>query len=355
MAHDTSPPPWEPPAPRELPALREALAEQTRSPLEHQALVQLLGRGKGTLSPHTGDLAQDATILLQEERGRLADAVLYYVTADMTRLAMVAATSLPVHSLHPHDVPAERGFLVFAEPIGTYQPDETDNPAEQTQIVAVSWGPSGAVAPDSGVWLTFWAMTDYESNARHIRQEIGGSLDDARRRVRAMRAELTWDNEVVLHWGASRIAVFNTGRPGQALRTEEIDTTSGGWHQVKDSTLGWSHIVRAAWLLMTQPGVTDVDDQPASRTVRRRAERDGFSSPAVRVVRIRHREDTPTRAEPSGRTYSVRWTVRGHWRNQYYPARQEHRPLWINPHIKGPDGAPLRTGQTVHLLDDQGR
>jgi hypothetical protein len=86
--------------------------------------------------------------------------------------------------------------------------------------------------------------------------------------------------------------------------------------------------------------------------MRRRAEREGYNPSPVRVVRIHHHADIPTRSEQSdGRTYRVRWTVRGHWRNQWYPSRQEHRPVWINAHVKGPDSAPLHTGQTVHLLD----
>ncbi|MEV6871666.1 hypothetical protein [Amycolatopsis sp. NPDC051128] len=42
--------------------------------------------------------------------------------------------------------------------------------------------------------------------------------------------------------------------------------------------------------------------------------------------------------------------MRWHWRNQWYPLRGEHRPVWINPHVKGPQDAPLRTGDTVHVL-----
>jgi hypothetical protein len=62
-------------------------------------------------------------------------------------------------------------------------------------------------------------------------------------------------------------------------------------------------------------------------------------------------QDTPERGETAGdREYRVRWVVRGYWRNQWYPSRQEHRPVWINPHIKGPEGSPLHIGETVHVL-----
>jgi hypothetical protein len=101
---------------------------------------------------------------------------------------------------------------------------------------------------------------------------------------------------------------------------------------------------------MTQPGVAAVDELPLPRTVRRRAEREGYNPNAVRVVRIRDRADAPNREQHAERSYQVRWTVRGHWRNQWYPSRGEHRPVWINPHVKGPQEAPLRTGDTVHVL-----
>lgn len=76
----------------------------------------------------------------------------------------------------------------------------------------------------------------------------------------------------------------------------------------------------------------------------------------MRVVRIRdcaHAPQPREDDESAGRTYHVRWTVRGHWRRQWYPSRGEHRPVWIHPHVKGPSDAPLHTSETVHLLDNE--
>lgn len=41
--------------------------------------------------------------------------------------------------------------------------------------------------------------------------------------------------------------------------------------------------------------------------------------------------------------WSCRWMVRGHWRAQFYPSSNCHRPLWITPHVKGPATKPLKT------------
>lgn len=70
--------------------------------------------------------------------------------------------------------------------------------------------------------------------------------------------------------------------------------------------------------------------------------------PAVRVVELRRRDyDHEGSAHPAPVEWSCRWLVRGHWRNHYYPATQEHRPMWITAHVKGPDDKPLRVAEKV--------
>ncbi|WP_346056965.1 hypothetical protein [Amycolatopsis dongchuanensis] len=346
---------WNPPAPRELPSVREALADSLRNPFQLQALVYNLANQRGTMPGLSGDLRRDAAQLLEQERGRLAAAELFYVTEDMTRLALAAAETLPVHNLHPEDVPAEHGFVVFAEPIGAYLPDALpDTPPDALDvvtIVAASWGPlEGVLEGDPGVWLTFWSASDPESEIPLLMKYRGMSRSEAETFYRRTRAELNWDNELVNRFGAAGIRIKETTRHGTVVHGEDFDKTQVGWQQVKNTTVAWGQVVRATWLLITQPGVTEVDEHPLPRTLRRRAEREGYNPHAVRVVRIRDRADTPHREQNTERSYRVRWTVRGHWRNQWYPSRGEHRPVWINPHVKGPQDAPLRTGETVHVL-----
>lgn len=345
---------WSPPDPRGLPGLRDELIEHLRSAAAHDQTAQTLLGGLGTLSPQTGDPARDAAGLLADERSRLANAELYFVTEDMTRLAAAAAESLPVHTFHPEDLPAEAGFMVFAEPVGRYVPTKVPNVQDtHVQVVAVSWGPSQLMQTGAGVWMTFWSFTDTEGTARMLQHTAGWSYSRAYEHVRQNTATLTWDNEVLMRYGSDRIAIATEDSSYNELRgtTARIDPEQG-WEQVRGTTAEWSQITRAAWLLITQPGVTDVDDLAQSRAMRRRAERSGYKASPVRVVRVRDHANTPERAgNAEERTYHVRWTVRGHWRNQWYPSRGEHRPVWINPHIKGPRDAPLQSGETVHLLD----
>lgn len=52
------------------------------------------------------------------------------------------------------------------------------------------------------------------------------------------------------------------------------------------------------------------------------------------------------------KVFHVRWVVRGHWRQQAVgPNHSEHKPVFIAPHVHGPQGAPLKT--TVYQWGDE--
>jgi hypothetical protein len=57
--------------------------------------------------------------------------------------------------------------------------------------------------------------------------------------VRQVHAEPNWDNELRMGFGAEDVAVVDHQDTGPAVRAERIDTTSGGWRQVKDTTVAW--------------------------------------------------------------------------------------------------------------------
>jgi hypothetical protein len=67
------------------------------------------------------------------------------------------------------------------------------------------------------------------------------------------------------------------------------------------------------------------------------------------VIELR-RPKTSSGPGDGDREYHHQWIVRGHWRQQWHPKRQVHRPVWIAPHIKGPEGAPLIGGEKVYAL-----
>lgn len=68
----------------------------------------------------------------------------------------------------------------------------------------------------------------------------------------------------------------------------------------------------------------------------------------VNYVGYRPGRNAPTSSmSDSKRAYTHRWTVRGHWRRQWYASQQRHLPVWITEHIAGPSDAPLRVRQRV--------
>lgn len=331
---------WDPPRPELLPDLRTRLAEQTRSPVELDQTAQVLAGGRGAIVPHTKTPEEAARILLQQEEERLAGAQLYYATPEMTRLAVTAGESLPDFHCEPEDVPDRYGFIVFGEPIGSYVNTDVGERV-RVPIVAASWGPwNPGHWPNGGVWLTYYSPTDFDHMA-HLTERMEGRPPTPAEmtRMRSMRGPLVWDNECALCYGGDLPASY---KPGASF-----DAT-------QNTTAPWIQSVRAAWLLMSQPNIAEVEERPQPRPVRRRAERAGHGTGPIRLLHLRRTTRDHAASgdgETASREYTCRWMVRGHWRQQWYPSREVHRPVWINPHIKGPEDQPLKTGETVHIWD----
>lgn len=290
--------------------------------------------------------------LNRQEAQRLQDADLYYATRDATRLAVSVVDEIAGDALAEHDPPSPSGLIVFAEPIATWVSRNADGSGEPIQIVAASWGPHHGAThqiPRSlpGIWFTLYTPTSlsFEEFAR----EAGPGADPARLRATrrllyATNGPLMWDNEIFVPFGADP-------RPLRLL-----------------DTYGWSLVVRAAWMLMDSPGITQSDQAAASRTEIRRernaAAAAGATSftapPAVRVVELRRRQThgAGQRAEHAGqdgrRIYTCRWTVRGHTRRQRYgPGNTLTKRIYIEPHLQGPQEAPVKAPrpETVRLFD----
>ena len=115
-----------------------------------------------------------------------------------------------------------------------------------------------------------------------------------------------------------------------------------------DARKSWLNILKAAWLLMQQP-LANVTEVEPDRAVRKRLRRAGAKPATVRVIELRRPKGGGSPGD-GDREYHHQWIVRGHWRQQWHPKRQVHRPVWIAPHIKGPEGAPLIGGEKVYAL-----
>lgn len=384
---------WTPPDPRQLPDWRADLAEYTGSMDCKLSLRMSIAAGRANLLPvvpglNAGMESVAADLLTRCEAKRLSDAALYYVTADMTALALAAAQTPPVAPMSLDVLPSPTGLIMFAEPIGGYTEDiaasmegtdaylpgaaraEIDQP-----IVAASWslwdpreievqgappirwhwaaGHGTVIPPDfEGVWVTWYSrrgVTGLPPDAELFRAPDGrivtAAVLDAQREIGPL---LTWDNEQVIRTGAK-------------FRTPEADTTEEWWN-----------VLYTAWQLMAQDGRhrwVETEEMPRERAGRKRDTRAGIRGDSgVRIVRV-HATHQPARAaaeqdaaQSTGRrapSWSHRWPVRPHRRQHCMnPALHQdngctHEERIITGYVKGPAGAPLRAGKTVNLWDRQ--
>lgn len=91
--------------------------------------------------------------------------------------------------------------------------------------------------------------------------------------------------------------------------------------------------------------IVRVDGVVGARAFRRRLCATGIDeAPLVNVVTLRREvesSEAAARGDVGAIEWARRWVVRGHWRRQYFPRRQCHAPVWIDPYVKGPEGKPF--------------
>ncbi|MFF2277949.1 hypothetical protein [Agromyces sp. NPDC058126] len=75
--------------------------------------------------------------------------------------------------------------------------------------------------------------------------------------------------------------------------------------------------------------------------------------PDVSVVHVAARSERGS-GEKDGAAHprEVQWMVQGHWRRQWYPSSQEHRPIWISEHRAGHSDASLLVRDRVYVYGD---
>lgn len=109
-------------------------------------------------------------------------------------------------------------------------------------------------------------------------------------------------------------------------------------------------VIRAVWALSSEDRVCEVVDGPAVPRGSGRPD-----DPAARLVKFlvlrAPRRRSGGDGDGSGAIeFSHRFIVRGFWRNQPCgPRNSERRLQWIPPYIKGPEGKPLVTRETVRV------
>lgn len=329
----------------DVPALRRRIAEWTaeRGADNYTEMIHI---GKQMVRP-PGPPERVGQWLAEQESKRLAEGDLWYLDADLCALLQAAHATMPRFAPREHDLPSKHGFAVFAQPIARRNPNDELQVAAYiekltlgeagdhlkslpVEIGAVSWGPltmPTPQAPAGAVWMSFYSFT-----------RVGEISDESvRRAATAMLPPMLVDNEAVVPWTPD-----GADDAGWMLPDPEPDDAVGTW--------GWAAMVFAAFRLATQAGLVDRTVERTPRPERRRTQRAGLPERDVHTVRLRHADHSGGGTGDAGREYQCRWVVRGHWRNQPYgPKGALRRPTWVLPHVKGPEGAPLRGGERVNV------
>lgn len=102
--------------------------------------------------------------------------------------------------------------------------------------------------------------------------------------------------------------------------------------------------VYTAFHLMAQRLAVEVPSKVDRGTKRRALRTNSHCPDEIKVVSLRKLEADRERAkhEPHSIDWECQWTVDGHWRNQWYAAAGEHRSIFIEAYLKGPDDKPFK-------------
>lgn len=312
-------------SPRELPEFRTDLIDYMATPRGRAAFDRFDQRPF-----HWGQMLGGSPIcraddLHRQEIGGLRESVLFHASEIMTDLAVTASLSMPEFALRGFDLITERGFIYFAKPIALYAGPNGQLP---TPIVACRWDSLSGVAGRPYVWMSFYG---------------------------------DWRSWLLAEHAVARVSdetLANCLRNDHPLNFETFYGAPLGWRPADEPEIppefaphqgelaALFRVLCSTWLLLGQPLTRTVEVQP-DRAARRRMERAGHEPAAVRVIELRRAQSTSASAV-SDREYHHQWVVRGHWRQQWFPAHEVHRPVWIAPHVKGPEGAPMLGGEKVY-------
>jgi hypothetical protein len=251
------------------------------------------------------------------ELASLEDSALWYVGGDMCDLLVAAATDLPARPLTRERIPDLAGLVIFERLLIGIDAEALN--VGDLHVAGYLWGPA--------VWA--------HNGDPCIGITVYGSMPG--RRLLNPHGGLIWP----------------LGRSADDPLTDEVYAKASDSRQFEGQRLASIAEDRrrllALWLLSSQPGLTSSTmGVPGDRAATRRAQRNGRDA-RVRVVQLRHRPASVEgeSARQPGRTFRHRWTVAGYWRRPPRSPLDADKSVYVNPFVKGPEGAPLLTSPKV--------
>lgn len=284
-------------------------------------------------------ISDKAKAMMHLHRQHVQRADLYRVTEDMGALLDHAAQGLNAEDEWDTSLaPTSHGLVRFDHPVICH-----DIRGRALKAHWLVWGPFPH--PHRPAMLFTW-YTDYTDP-----DDVG--LPWMNQQLIEAGVNTEWLRKMTGRWGWVGAEWRANGYPvgEEVIQTpEELadEVRAEGDTPAGDST-NLPRYVHALWLMLNQT-ITALDQEPAQRAARRRAERENRPT-TVTTVRLRRIEHASRNEGESLVEWHSRWIVRGHWRWQPYgTGRKQRRRIWIAPFIKGPEEAPLRLTNKVYDL-----
>jgi hypothetical protein len=326
--------------------------------------------GMGYRPPFPTDWAEATERVLADEARYLVEADLYILSPQMCDVVIAAAQTLTLDDLElldDDDLPGRAGLVMLPHPIivrtaggalgdtraftwrtpsQIQHPTSDERGLEDRPAVRISVydDTHGPVQPDS--------FRAFAAQARALGTPLAPLLLDGIRCVpfRYTASEEQKQSRVQFH---ARLAEHGDAtRAWHAEHGEDENRVIGDYtpgSQIDNPDDSFSvRFLYAFWRLCEQR-IASVTQAEINHSARTTAERIGASAD-VRVVQLR-RTDQPGEQRPAGRDYQHRWVVRMHKVRQWYPSLGQHKVIYRGPYIKGPDGKPLLSGETIRSLN----
>lgn len=255
-----------------------------------------------------------------------------YVSHDACELVEHAAQTFQPEPVLPSDPWVPNGFALLAKPLHVLDAPESDGaPAEHIPIRAVAWASIHNEDISKGCfWLSYYIDLDDEieyAAQAGIKSRWNDNEDDMRRAY----AQLTLAHQWQWAWGRSVTDpdYQPVGGPG-----EDPDV-------LHERARAQAALFQTLWRIGSQFVAAK---ERAPRGIWRDANRKGVEGTDVTVIRLRRARDDAEH-EPTGRTFSVQFPVRGYWARRH--TREGVRQVWVRPHMKGPEDAPVQITKRV--------
>jgi hypothetical protein len=225
----------------------------------------------------------------------------------MVTLAQAAAESLPKTTITETMLASRSGWMIYDKPYAELTPDKGSLQMDGAPLIGMAWD-----------CVPLPLMIDQDGN-KVIGTDHGCELTPCLLLFPLVRSRVS---------NAAIPASYSYRELGSDLdhsyaRDKRPDRIFAATHLLMQQTLAW------------------VESQHPPRHMRRQASRMGLPAEPITVVKLRKLEHAPDPGAGELVAWTHRWLVSGHWRQQWYPSTMEHRPIWISPHVKGPEDKPL--------------